>query len=204
MYKRQSINNPGTRKWSYGIAKLSNTTYSSQGVKADDAVYELSGDIKDYCKVDKDGYLVPIKGLWDNVIASGKTSGSVSGVVTATKSVDGKTTSDSYKVTINFRYDKSVLESNEETFDVVYTDDSRTNSVKSHWTGDDKIQLKAHISDESGLDVTPVWETSDPDIVTVDADGRVSVNKDTWIADMIAKAQDYNCLLYTSDAADEL
>lgn len=187
-----SINNPGTRKWSYGIAKLSNTTYSSQGVKADDAVYELSGDIKDYCKVDKDGYLVPIKGLWDNVIASGKTNGSVSGVVTATKSVDGKTTSDSYKVTINFRYDKSVLESNEETFDVVYTDDSRTNSVKSHWTGDDKIQLKAHISDESGLDVTPVWETSDPDIVTVDADGRVSVNKDTWIADMIAKAQDYN------------
>ena len=75
---------------------------------------------------------------------------------------------------------------------MVYTDDSRTNSVKSHWTGDDKIQLKAHISDESGLDVTPVWETSDPDIVTVDADGRVSVNKDTWIADMIAKAQDYN------------
>lgn len=26
----------------------------------------------------------------------------------------------------------------------------------------------------------------------MDADGRVSVNKDTWIADMIAKAQDYN------------
>lgn len=187
-----SVNNPGTRKWSYGIAKLSNTTYSSQGVKADDAVYELSGDIKDYCKVDANGYLVPIKGLWDNVISAGNTTGSVSGVVTATKSVDGKNISDSYKVTINFRYDKAVLESNEETFDVVYTDDSRTNSVKSHWSGDDKIQLTAHISDESGVDVTPAWESSDPDIVTVDADGRVSVNKDTWIHDIIENAQTYD------------
>lgn len=186
-----SVNNPGTRKWSYGIAKLSNTTYSSEGVKSNDAVYELSGDIKNYCKVDKDGYLVPIKGLWDDVIASNETKGSVSGIVTAKKEIDGKTTSDSYKVTINFRYDKAVLESNEETFNVVYTDDSRTNSVKSHWSGDDKIQLKAHISDESGKDVTPVWESSDPDIVTVDQDGRVSVKKDTWIKDIIDNAQNY-------------
>lgn len=187
-----SVNNPGTRKWSYGIVKLDNTTYSSQGVKENDAVYELSGDIKDYCKVDANGYLVPIKGNWEDLISAGQTKGSVSGIVTAKKEADGKTTSDSYKVTINFRYDKAVLNSHEETFDVVYTHDSRTNSEKSHWSGDEYIQLKAQISDESGQNVTPVWESSDPSIVTVDQDGRVFVNKETWIKDIIDNAQAYD------------
>lgn len=185
-----SVNNPGTRKWSYGIAQLGNTTYTSAGVKTNDAVYELSGDIKDYCKVEN-GYLVPIKGQWDALIDSGNVKDSVSGIVTAKKEADGKTMTDSYKVTINFRYDKAVLESHEETFDVVYTQDSLTNSVKSHWTGDNFIQLKAKISDESGRDVTPKWESSDTSIVTVDQDGRVSVNKDTWIKEIIDNAQKY-------------
>ena len=102
-----------------------------------------------------------------------------------------RVTSDSYKVTINFRYDKTVLESHEETFDVVYTQDSQTNAVNSHWTGDDYIQLNATIVDEGGQNVTPTWESSDPDIVTVDADGRVYVNKDTWIKEIIDNAQTY-------------
>lgn len=187
-----SVNNPGTRKWSYGIVKLENTTYFSQGVQENDAVYELSGDIKDYCKVDANGYLVPIKGNWEALISSGQTKGAVSGIVTAKKEMDGKTTSDSYKVTINFRYDKAVLDSHEETFDVVYTHDSRTNSEKSHWSGDAYIQLKAQISDESGNNVTPVWESSDPSIVTVDQDGRVYVNKETWMKDIIDKAQSFD------------
>ena len=186
-----SVGNPETRKWSFGIVKLDNTTYSSQGVKENDAVYELSGDLAQYARVDANGYLVPTRGNWNSVIDAGQTRGSVSGIVTAKKDVDGKVTSDSYKVTINFRYDKTVLESHEETFDVVYTQDSQTNAVNSHWTGDDYIQLNATIVDEGGQNVTPTWESSDPDIVTVDADGRVYVNKDTWIKEIIDNAQTY-------------
>lgn len=186
-----SVNNPGTRKWSYGIVKLNNITYSSEDVKTDDAVYELSGDIKNYCKVDGNGYLVPIKGQWEDLIAASEVKGEVSGIVTAIKEINGKRTSDSYKVRIHFRYDKAVLESHEETFDVVYTQDSQTNSVKSHWSGDNYIHLKAHISDESGKNVTPAWESSDESIATVDEDGRVFVKKDTWIKEIIDAAQNY-------------
>lgn len=186
-----SVNNPGTRKWSYGLAKLNNTTYSSEGVKDDDAVYELSGDLAKYAKIEN-GYLVPTKGLWDDVISAGETTGSVSGTVTAKKDIDGKTTSDSYKVNINFRYDKAVLDSHEETFDLVYTQDSLTNAENAHWTGNDRIKLNAHITDDSGKDVTPVWESSDPDIVTVDQDGNVTVNKETWIKEIINNAKAYD------------
>lgn len=186
-----SVGNPETRKWSFGIVKLDNTTYSSQGVKDNDAVYELSGDLAQYAKIDKDGYLVPTRGNWNSVIDAGQTKGSVSGVVTAKKDIDGKVTSDSYKVTINFRYDKTVLDSHEETFDVVYTQDSQTNAANSHWSGDGYIQLNATIVDADGHNITPTWESSDTDIVTVDADGRVYVNKDTWIQEIIDNAQVY-------------
>ena len=185
-----NIGNPETRKWSFGIVKLDNTTYSSQGVKHD-AVYEITGDAAQYCRVDENGYLVPTRGNWNDVIDAGQTRGAVSGIVTAKKDVDGKVTSDSYKVTINFRYDKTVLASHEETFDVVYTQDSQTNAVNSHWTGDNFIQLNATITDEGGHNITPKWESSDPDIVTVDGDGRVYVNKDTWIKEIIDNAQKY-------------
>lgn len=188
-----SQDNPGTRTWQYGIVKLDNTTYSADGVKENDATYTLSGDLANYAKVEN-GYIVPIKGLWESeVINQGKVKGSVSGVLTATKDCSGVTTTDSYFVTVNFRYDKAVLDRHEATFDVVYTDDSRTNSKLSHWTGDDFIQLYAQISDESGQDVTPIWESSDTDIVTVDKDGRVYVNEDTWIKEIIDAAKnDYN------------
>lgn len=192
-----SIDNPGTRKWSYGIVKLDNTTYSKAGVNENDAAYELSGDIKNYCKVDEDGYLVPNKGYWEDVITSGQTKGSVSGIVTAVKELDGKRTTDSYKVTIDFRYDKAVMDSHEESFEVVYTQDSQTNSVKSHWSGDNYIQLKASIEDENGKDVTPKWESSDESIVTVDSDGRVYVNKETWMKNIIEAAQDYSAGLHS-------
>lgn len=185
-----SMNNPGTRKWSYGIVKLENTTYTKNGVKENDGVYELSGTIKDYCKVEN-GCLVPVKGHWEELISSGKVNGTVSGILTAKKEIDGKSMSDSYKVSIHFRYDKAVLESHEETFDVVCTQDSRTNSVKSHWTGDHYIQLKARISDENGKDVTPVWESSDESVATVDADGRVYVKKDSWMKEIMDNAKDY-------------
>lgn len=185
-----SVNNPGTRKWSYGIAKLANTTYSSEGVKENDAVYELSGELAKYAKVEN-GYLVPTKGLWDDVISAGETTGTITGTITAKKDIDGKTISDSYKVTINFRYDKAVLDSHEETFDLVYTQDSLTNAVNSHWSGNDRVKLSAHITDDSGKDVTPVWESSDLDIVTVDQDGNVTVNKETWIKEIIDNAKEY-------------
>ena len=191
-----SQGNPETRKWQYGIVKLSNTTYSTEGVKDDDATYVLTGDLAKYAKVDDNGYLVPTKGLWETeVIGQDKTNGSVSGVVTATKDCSGVTVTDSYAVTINFRYDKAVLDQHEVNFDVVYTEDSRTNSKLSHISGDAPVQLKATISDESGQDVTPVWESSDPDVVTVDRDGRVYVNEDTWIKDIIDAARND----YTND-----
>ena len=181
--------NPGTRTWQYGIVKLDNTTYSADGVNKDDATYTLSGDLAKYAKVEN-GYLVPIKGLWEStVINQNKTSGSISGVITASKDCSGITVTDSYNVTIDFRYDKAVVNQHEATFDVVYTEDSRTNSKLNHWTGDDYIQLYAQISDESGQDVTPIWESSDTDIVTVDKDGRVYVNEDTWIKDIIDAAK---------------
>lgn len=195
-----SMNNPGTRKWSYGIVKLENTTYTRHGVKEDDAVYELGGAIKDYCKMEN-GYLVPMKGHWEDLISSGKVKGTVSGILTAKKEIDGKSISDSYKVSINFRYDKAVLESHEETFDVVCTQDSRTNSVKSHWTGDHYIQLKARISDENGKDVTPVWESSDESVATVDADGRVYVKKDTWMKEIIDGAKHYGTDVHSGTRA---
>lgn len=191
-----SVDNPGTRKWSYGIVKLNNTTYSKDGVKENTATYELSGDIKNYCKLDANGFLVPNKGYWEDVITSGQTKGSVSGIVTAVKELDGKRTTDSYKVTIDFRYDKAVMDSHEESFETVYTQDSQTNSVKAHWSGDNFIQLRAHIEDESGKDVTPKWESSDESIVTVDSDGRVYVNKETWMKDIIDGAQNYNTDLH--------
>lgn len=192
-----SVDNPGTRKWSYGIVRLDNTTYSKAGVKENDADYELSGDIRNYCKVDAGGCLVPNKGYWEDVIASGQTKGSVSGIVTAVKELDGKRTTDSYKVSIDFRYDKAVIDSHEESFEVVYTQDSQTNSVKAHWSGDNYIQIKAHIEDESGKDVTPKWESSDESVVTVDSDGRVYVNKGTWMKDIIDAAQDYGSDLHS-------
>ena len=195
-----TIDNPGTRSWKYGIVKLSDTTYSAAGVKNDDATYTLTGDLANYAKVDENGYLVPIKGLWESeVISQDKTSGSVTGVVTASKDCSGVTVTDSYSVTINFRFDKTNLDQTEATFNVVYTEDSRTNSKLSHWTGDDAIKLKAIIHDESGESVTPVWESSDPSIVTVAGEGdhgetgKVSVNEDTWIKDIIDAARnDYN------------
>lgn len=184
-----SQDNPGTRSWKYGFVKLDDTTYSSEGVKTNDATYTLSGDLANYAKVEN-GYLIPIKGLWEStVINQDKTSGSISGVVTATKDCSGVTVTDSYAVTINFRYDKAVLDRHEASFDVVYTEDSRTNSKLSHWTGNKAIQLHATISDASGQDVTPIWESSDQDIVTVDNDGRVYVNEDTWIKDIIDAAK---------------
>lgn len=186
-----SVNNPGTRKWSYGIVQLHNTTYSSNGVKTNDATYQLEGDIQDYCRIDSNGCLVPIKGNWEDLISAGELKGTVEGIVTARKDIGGRSTSDSYKVKIKFRYDRAVLESHEETFQVVYTQESQTNYVKSHWSGDGHIQLKAHISDENGKDVTPVWESSDESLIKVDTDGRVFVNKDTWMREIIRDAQNY-------------
>jgi len=192
-----SINNPETRKWSFGIVDLNDTTYTKDGVKTNDATYELSGDIAKYAKVDSHGYLVPTKGYWEDVISAGNVKGSVSGVVTAKKDVDGKLMTDSYKVIINFRYDKAVLESHEETFDLSCVQKTLTNGSQETWSGNEKVKLIAHIYDESGKDVTPVWESSDPRIVTVDADGNVTVNKNTWMREVIESAKVYGNKTHT-------
>lgn len=186
--------NPGTRKWSFGIVKLNNTAYTPNGLMQNDATYELSGEIAKYAKVDKNGYLVPTKGNWEDVIASNKTTGSVSGILTAKKDIDGKETSDSYKVTINFRYDKAVLDIHEKTLDVVYTQDSQTNSPNSHWNGEEKFELTANIFGEDGTAIDVDWKSSEEGLVKLEKRGKyctVTVDKDTWMKEIINNAQKY-------------
>lgn len=191
-----SVNNPGSRSWSYGIIKLDNTTYSAEGVKVNDAIYEISGDAKNYCKVEN-GYLVPIKGLWEDLISSGEVKGQVSGVVTAKKDINGKITSDSYKISIDFRYDKAVLDTHEEHFSLSCVQKTLHNGPQEIWSGNDKMKLNAHIYDESGKDVTPIWESSDPNVATVDADGNVTITKTSWMKAMIESAKEYGVKPHT-------
>ena len=50
---------------------------------------------------------------------------------------------DSYKVTIDFRYDMAYIDQHEKTFNVVYTDNSFTNDKKNNWTGDQTRPVQA-------------------------------------------------------------
>ncbi|WP_416180856.1 hypothetical protein, partial [Clostridium sp. HCS.1] len=96
-------------------------------------------------------------------------------------SPDGAT-KDVCKVTINFRYDNTVLNKTAETFDVVLTNNSRTNSPKVTWTGLDAKQLTAKVYADSGVAVVPTWESMNTEVLTVDKDGRIAPIKDAkWM-----------------------
>ena len=150
----KSENVEATKKWSYGIVKLGNTYYSENGVAANQGTYELTGEIANFAKIDENGYLVPIKGTWEDLIAANKTKGQKTGMVTCYKQEAGKSrVEDSYKVTIDFRYDMAYIDQHEKTFNVVYTDNSFTNDKKNNWTGDqttDPFKLTAHFTNEFG------------------------------------------------------
>lgn len=167
-----SVDNLGTRKWSYGIVKLDNTTYSKDGVKKNDADYELSGDIKNYCKVDADGYLVPNKGYWEDVIESGKTKGSVSGIVTAVKELDGKRTTDSYKVSIDFRYESVKMDENAKSMDLVLTA-SGNRSNPAYTITESATTVSAVLNSARDGETKVVYSSSDTNTVTVDKNGNV-------------------------------
>lgn len=187
----KSSNVEATKKWSYGIVALENTYYSENGVFLNAGTYTLSGDAAQYAKIDDKGNLVPIKGQWENLIANDQTTGQVTGVVTCYKEEAGKArVADSYKVTIDFRYDMAYLDQHEKTFDVVFTDASFTNDPKSGWTGDDPFKLTAHFTDDSGVSVSPNYDY-DSQYLTVDADGNVTLNKDTWMKELIEGAKEY-------------
>lgn len=187
----KTSNVEATKKWSYGIIKLDNTHYTENGAAESTGTYALSGELAKYAKVDDKGYLAPIKGNWEELIGRNETTGQVSGVVTCYKEETGKLrVADSYKVTIDFRYDMAYLDQHEKTFDIVYTDNSFTNDKKSSWSGEDPFKLTAHFTDESGVSVSPDF-SFDSDLVSVDADGNVTVNKDTWMQEIIDGAEEY-------------
>ncbi len=187
----RTSNVEATKKWSYGIVKLDNTHYSDNGAAGNTGTYTLTGELARYAKVDNKGYLVPIKGNWEDLIGRDETTGQVDGVVTCYKEEAGKLrVADSYKVTIDFRYDMAYLDQHEKTFNIVYTDNSFTNDKKGSWSGEDPFKLTAHFTDESGVSVSPDF-TFDSGLVNVDADGNVTVNKDTWIQEIIDGAKEY-------------
>ncbi|MFU7518177.1 hypothetical protein AB4668_20785, partial [Clostridium sp. HCS.1] len=69
-----------------------------------------------------------------------------------------------------------------ETFDVVLTNNSRTNSPKVTWTGLDAKQLTAKVYADSGVAVVPTWESMNTEVLTVDKDGRIAPIKDAkWM-----------------------
>ena len=187
----KTSNVEATKKWSYGIVKLDNTHYSDTGAAENTGTYVLTGDLAKYAKVDSKGYLVPIKGNWEDLIGREETTGQVDGVVTCYKEETGKLrVADSYKVTIDFRYDMAYLDQHEKTFDIVYTDNSFTNDKAGSWSGEDPFKLVAHFTDESGVSVSPDF-TFDSSLVSVDADGNVTINKGTWIQEIIDGAKEY-------------
>ena len=187
----KTSNVEATKKWSYGIVKLANTHYGENGAAGDTGTYVLGGDLAQYAKVDSHGYLVPIKGNWEDLIGRNETTGQVSGVVTCYKEDAGKLrVADSYKVTIDFRYDMAYLDQHEKTFDIVYTDNSFTNDKKSGWSGEEPFKLEAHFTDETGVSVSPNF-TFDSDLLSVDEDGNVTVNKETWMQEIIDGAKEY-------------
>lgn len=187
----KTSNVEATKKWSYGIVKLDNTHYSENGAAVNTGAYTLAGDLARYAKVDSKGYLTPIKGNWEDLIGRNETTGQVDGVVTCYKEEAGKLrVADSYKVTIDFRYDMAYLDQHEKTFDIVYTDNSFTVDTAGSWSGEDPFKLTAHFTDESGVSVSPDF-TFDSDLVNVDADGNVTVNKETWIKEIIDGAKEY-------------
>lgn len=195
----KSENVEATKKWSYGIVKLGNTYYSENGVAANQGTYELAGEIANFAKIDENGYLVPIKGTWEELIAANKTKGQKTGMVTCYKQEAGKSrVEDSYKVTIDFRYDMAYLDQHEKTFNVVYTDNSFTNDKKNNWTGDqttDPFKLTAHFTNESGTSVTPNYEY-DQDILSIDADGNVTLKRE-WMQEIIDNAKEFGSGVFT-------
>ena len=185
-----------TKKWSYGIVKLGNTYYSENGVSADQGTYELTGEIANFAKIDENGYLVPIKGTWEDLIAAGETKGQKTGMVTCYKQEAGKKrVEDSYKVTINFRYDMAYLDQHEKTFNVVYTDNSFTNDKKNTWTGDDPFKLTAHFTGADGTSVTPNYEY-DHDILDINKDGKVTLKRE-WMQEIIDNAKEFGSGVFT-------
>ncbi|MCM1232604.1 MAG: hypothetical protein NC489_20965 [Ruminococcus flavefaciens] len=188
----KTANVEATKKWSYGIVKLDNTHYSDNGAAENTGTYVLTGDLAKYARVDSKGYLVPIKGNWEELIGRDETVGQVGGVVTCYKEEAGKLrVADSYKVTIDFRYDMAYLDQHEKTFDIVYTDKSLTVDPESSWSGLDPFKLTAHFTDENGMSASPEFKSSDEDALTIDADGNVSIVTGTWMQEIIDNAKEY-------------
>lgn len=171
------------RTWSYGTDTLLSTVYSIDGVTSDTADYAISDNT--LLAIDEHGNITPKQAAWmHEIIADGGHTGSKTVTVTAV-SPDGKT-KDTCTVVINFRYNNTVLNKTTETYDIVLTNNSRTNAKKSTWSGLDQKKLSATVYDENAETQSAVWKSSDPSALTVDTTGRITPVQDApWMQELI-------------------
>lgn len=185
-----TIDQNGTRTWTFDSDQLSTVVKDENGISS---VGKYSVSDNDLLSVSEDGTITPKQADWMNdIVKTGMKGGNHRGskvVYVTSTSKDGKT-KDVCKVTINFRYDNTVLNKTEETFDVVLTNNSRTNSPKVTWSGLDSKQLSAKVYDDNGVAVVPTWESEDNSVLVVDKDGRITPVKDAkWMKDLIAEGK---------------
>lgn len=181
-----TIDANGSRTWSFDKDSLSSIVYSTNGITSD-AKYSTSDN--SLLDLDASGNITPKMADWMlDIINSGSTGGNHSGTKTVyvtSTSQDGKT-KDVCKVTINFRYDNTVISKTTESFDVVLTNNSRTNSPKMTWSGLDTKQLTAKVYGDSGVAIVPTWESENMAVLTVDKDGRIAPVKDAeWMKEIV-------------------
>lgn len=185
-----TIDANGTREWTFDSDILNSTVYSANGISSD-AKYTISDN--DLLEIDASGKITPKMANWMlDIVDSGSVGGNHNGskIVYVTSTSPDGATKDVCKVTINFRYDNTVLNKTAETFDVVLTNNSRTNSPKVTWTGLDAKQLTAKVYADSGVAVVPTWESMNTEVLTVDKDGRIAPIKDAkWMRDLIAEGK---------------
>lgn len=188
-----TIDQTGTLTWEFDEDVITADVYSINS--NDEAKITLVGEDEATLKgVDllsynnKTGTIKAKEAQWmRDIIETGRTGGNHSGskVVYIIAESPQENTKDVCKVTINFRYDNTVLDKHEETYNIVLTNNSRTNSPKVTWTGIDSRKLNAIVFGEESTSA-PIWTSSDDTALTVNSDGLITpVQNAQWMQDII-------------------